>query len=187
MIEIRRLRASDAPPLATAFSAIGWDKPEALFLAYVEEERAGRRAARVAVVDDEPAGYITVQWSSEDPSFAERGVPEIKDLNVLPCFRGEGVGSELLGAAEELIAERSSVAGIRVGLHAGYGAAQRLYVRRGYVPDGSGAVDAAGRAVPEGARVSLDDEVTLRLYKTLAEPRPSAPEARSDHEPDDPR
>jgi hypothetical protein len=25
-----------------------------------------------------------------------------------------------------------------VGMHSGYGAAQRLYVKRGYVPDGSG-------------------------------------------------
>lgn len=110
-----------------------------------------------------------MQWSSEDPIFAERGVPEIKDLNVLPRFRGDGVGSALLEAAEELIRERSGVAGLRVGLHAGYGAAQRLYVRRGYVPDGSGAVDAAGESVPEGAGVVLDDDVTLRLFKELGE------------------
>lgn len=168
MVEIRCLEPADAPRLAAAFAAIGWDRPVDLFLDYVEEERAGLRAARAAVVDAEVAGYVTVQWSSGDRSFAERGVPEIKDLNVLPRFRGRGVGSRLLQAAETLIAQRAAVAGIRVGLHGGYGAAQRLYVGRGYVPDGAGAVDADGRSIPEGTSVVLDDDTTLRLVKRLS-------------------
>ena len=55
-----------------------------------------------------------------------------------------------------------------MGLHSGYGPAQRLYARRGYVPDGSGVV-IEGVTVPEGATIRLDDQpvVTLRLTKTL--------------------
>ena len=56
--------------------------------------------------------------------------------------------------------------GIGVGLHEAYGAAQRLYVRRGYVPDGRG-VACGGAAVPEGERVVMDDETILYLTKAL--------------------
>lgn len=35
-------------------------------------------------------------------------------------------------------AETSDTVCLGVGLHSGYGAAQRMYVLRGYVPDGSG-------------------------------------------------
>jgi len=40
--------------------------------------------------------------------------------------------------AEQIIAERSDIVGIGVGLYADYGTAQRMYARRGYVPDGHG-------------------------------------------------
>ena len=36
------------------------------------------------------------------------------------------------------VARRSGVVGIGVGLHPGYNAAQRLYVKRGYIPDARG-------------------------------------------------
>ena len=36
-------------------------------------------------------------------------------------------------------AQRSDHAGIGFGLYADYGAAQRLYIKRGYIPDGRGA------------------------------------------------
>lgn len=39
---------------------------------------------------------------------------------------------------EALAAETSDTVCLGVGLHSGYGAAQRMYVLRGYVPDGSG-------------------------------------------------
>jgi len=40
--------------------------------------------------------------------------------------------------AESRIKQRASSAGIGVGLTPDYGPAQRLYARRGYVPDGRG-------------------------------------------------
>lgn len=36
------------------------------------------------------------------------------------------------------VKEYSSTICLGVGLHYGYGAAQRMYVKRGYIPDGSG-------------------------------------------------
>lgn len=40
--------------------------------------------------------------------------------------------------AEKIAFERSDEVCIGVGLHGGYGSAQRMYVKRGYIPDGSG-------------------------------------------------
>lgn len=88
------------------------------------------------------------------------------DLNVLGGFQRRGVGAALLDAVEARAAERHERIGLRVGLHPGYGPAQRLYAERGYLPDGAGAVR-NGRPVPEGAAVPLDDETTLRLIKRL--------------------
>src|SRR5205085_2542727 len=71
--------------------------------------------------------------------FAERGIPEIADLNVMPECRRNGAASALLDFAESLIAQTSEYAGIGVGVYDDYGPAQRLYTGRGYVFDGSGA------------------------------------------------
>ncbi|MEQ9569075.1 MAG: GNAT family N-acetyltransferase [Longimicrobiales bacterium] len=127
----------------------------------------GRRWTRVAAVEGGPAGYVTVVWASADPEFRSAGVPEIMDLNVLPRFRRRGLGASLMAAAEQEAWMRAPIVGLRLGLHPGYGAAQRLYVRRGYMPDGTGVV-VGGEPVAEGAEVRLDDEPTLRMTKRLA-------------------
>jgi len=53
-----------------------------------------------------------------------------------------------------------------VGLHPGYNAAQRLYARRGYIPDGLG-VTYRDRYVREGEQVVFDDDLVLHLIKAL--------------------
>jgi hypothetical protein len=53
-----------------------------------------------------------------------------------------------------------------VGLHAGYGPAQRLYVKRGYVPDGSG-VWYQDKPLPMNAPSRNDDNLALYMSKAL--------------------
>lgn len=166
MLEIGPLRRDDPARFEAAFAAIGWSKPAAQFEQYLAEQAAGSRAVLVARLDGEFAGYVTVDWVSPYPAFAEAGIPEVRDFNVLPHLRRRGIGSRLMDAAEALIAERSPLAGIGVGLYPDYGAAQRLYVLRGYVPDGRGiawnnARVAAGRSVP------VDDDLALYFVKAL--------------------
>ncbi|GGO01215.1 hypothetical protein GCM10010969_23270 [Saccharibacillus kuerlensis] len=62
--------------------------------------------------------------------------------------------------------ERSSVVGIGVGLFADYGAAQVLYARRGYIPDGKG-VYTGDRYAHYGDTVTIDDNLVLYLTKKL--------------------
>ncbi len=138
LMTIRRLGQSDPEVVSAAFDEIGWNKPVSQYERYLDEQSRGLREVCVAEVDGEFAGYVTVVWNPEYKYFKERGIPEIQDFNVLPKFRRRGIGSALLDRAESLIGGRSSIAGIGVGMTPDYGVAQRLYVKRGYVPDGRG-------------------------------------------------
>jgi ribosomal protein S18 acetylase RimI-like enzyme len=88
------------------------------------------------------------------------------DLNVLPAFRRQGIATRLLDTAEQLVVQRASAVGIGVGMDSDYGAAQRLYVRRGYVPDGSGLTYGCVH-VKYGDQIRVDDSLVLYLVKQL--------------------
>lgn len=164
--EIRDLVHEDALPLSEAFARIGWNKPVEQFERYAAECETGERRALLALVDGEVAGYLTVKWESSYLHFRERNIPEIVDLNVLPRFRRRRIASTLMDEAESTIAKRSRVAGIGVGLYADYGAAQRMYVVRGYIPDGHG-VFHDGTPVTPGGTTRVDDDLVLYFTKHL--------------------
>jgi GNAT superfamily N-acetyltransferase len=162
---IRPMVESDPAEIFAAFGAAGWEKPLSTFTTYLDDEKAGRRSTLVATQDGQIAGYVTVNWRSPYEPFD--GIPEIQDFNVLPAYRRRGIGSSLMDAAEALVAERSDVVGLGVGLYADYGTAQRMYVRRGYLPDGRGVIY-DHRQVPPGELVRLDDDAVLMFTKSLA-------------------
>ena len=164
---IRLMAQPDPAVIAAAFAQIGWNKPEPRFRQYLNEQLSGTRTCFVAFVDEQFAGYLTVNWRPSYPGFAEQNIPEIQDLNVLPQFHRQGIASRLLDRAEAEVAPRSLIVGIGAGLHPGYNAAQRLYVLRGYVPDARG-VTWRDRYVQEGERVVLDDDLILHFTKQLA-------------------
>ncbi len=167
-LSIRLLMVDDIPTIAAAFAAIGWNKPASQYEAYLAEQQRGERVALIAWLGDEFAGYVTVVWASGYPPFRDAAIPEISDFNVLPHLRRRGIGSRLLDEAERRIAERSAIAGIGVGLYPDYGAAQRLYVKRGYVPDGRG-INEHGRRVAPGDTIVIDDDVALYFTKPVRE------------------
>jgi ribosomal protein S18 acetylase RimI-like enzyme len=164
VLEIRPLCDDDPPVIAAAFEELGWPKPESQYRRYLEEQEAGTRDVLVATVDGEYAGYVTVRWESTYEPFD--GIPEIQDFTVQPALRRRGIGNALMDAAEALVAERSPVVGIGVGLYPDYGQAQRMYVRRGYIPDGRGLIY-AGRQVAPMEMIRNDDDATLMFTKQL--------------------
>ena len=165
-LDIRSLRRADARALSAAFAAIGWTKPAEQFVRYAAEAENGTRTSWVATVNGEMAGYVTLLWDSDYPGIAGLGIPEIRDLNVLPQFRRRGIASALLDRAEGAAARRSAVVAIGVGLHPGYNAAQVLYVKGGYIPDGLG-VTYGDRFVQEGESLPFDDSLVLHFTKEL--------------------
>ncbi len=165
--DIRTLDERDAEVISSAFQRAGIPKPTSQYLRYLADQQAGSRSCLIATIGRDFCGYLTVNWKPSYSSFAEAGIPEIQDLNVLPAFRRRGIATLLLGQAEAGIFSRSRIAGISVGLHPGYNQAQRLYVRRGYIPDGHG-VTYRNEYVREGMEVRLDDDLLLHLTKDLA-------------------
>jgi GNAT superfamily N-acetyltransferase len=165
-IHIRFLEEGDPPSITAAFQNMGWNKPEGQYRRYLHEQVEGARTCFVATVDGQFAGYVTLNWRPTYAGFADLSIPEIQDLNVLVIFRRKGVGSRLLDCAEAEAARHSAVVGIGVGLHQGYNAAQQLYVKRGYIPDGCG-ITYRDHLVDEGAEVRLDDDLVMHFTKQL--------------------
>jgi len=167
-INIKMLEAQDIPLLTAAFENPAWNAPASLYEHYLADQKRGERTVLTAYADGDFAGFVTIKWQSDYPPFAEKGIPEINDLRVLPDFRRRRIATALVGEAEKRIFERSSFSGIGVGLHAGYGAAQRMYILRGYVPDGLG-IFYKGQHVQPGQEVAVDDDLILYLTKELSD------------------
>jgi GNAT superfamily N-acetyltransferase len=165
-ITVRILQIEDIGPLAAVFSNYDKNRSYQLFEKYHTQQQNGELTGLVAILGANYLGYLTICWNSSYDSFSRRSIPEIKDLNVLPHFRGKGYGAQLMDFAEELISEKSDFAGIGVGLYSDCGTAQRMYVRRGYVPDGLGLMYKYQKVEP-GSRVKVDDELTIMLSKRL--------------------
>lgn len=165
-LRLSPLLETDARAISQAFAAVGIEKPARRYSDYFAEQQVGIRDCWLAWWEDEVAGYVTLHWNPLYPAIAGKGVPEIQDMNVLLPYRRRGIASQLLELAEQSAAPRAAAVAIGVGLHPGYNAAQRLYVRRGYVPDGLG-VTHDDRYVQEGELVPFDDQLMLHLIKTL--------------------
>ena len=112
------------------------------------------------------AGYVNVYPDSQWGAFANRGYPEIVDFGVLEPYRRQGVGSKLMDLAEEIAAQYAEVVYLGVGLHRGYGSAQRMYVKRGYLPDGTG-VWYGDEVCEQNGVYCNDDSLALYLSKKL--------------------
>jgi GNAT superfamily N-acetyltransferase len=163
---IRLLDDRDIPAIAAAFEQLGWNKPASQYERYLMEQALHNRDVYVAFVDEQFAGYLTICWTSSYQPFQQERIPEIVDFNVLPKFRRRGIGTALMDKAESEIAKVSPIAGIGVGMTPDYGAAQRLYVLRGYVPDGRGMVY-RGHYITYGEAITIDDNMVLYFTKKL--------------------
>lgn len=166
-IHIRNILLSDKTVLEGIAAAMGAHHEADYFDRCLAEQTAGLRQMFLAVVDDAPVGYVQLNWQPLYAPFRRLGIPEIQDLNVIPAARRQGVGTTLVAHCEITVRQAGKTdVGISVGLYAAYGAAQRLYVQRGYVPDGAGI--AADDEILRGGEIRpIDDSLTLKLVKPL--------------------
>jgi len=165
MQTIKLLESDDINIIVKAFVESNWiEKPSSLFHKYLDEQNKNERIVWLSYYEDKFDGYITLKWQSEYLLFKERNIPEIKDLNVLPQYRCRGVGTKLMDIAEQEAFKRFGIVGIGVGLYPDYGPAQRLYVKRGYIPDGKG-IAYYNRTLSAGDNIVLDDELVLWMLK----------------------
>ena len=163
---IRNMMESDVQAFADGEIAQGWGDTAEKYRMRLRDQLEGRCTALTAEFCGQAAGYINVYRTAAHGPFAGQGWPEIVDFGVLEKFRRKGIGGKLMDAAEEIAAEASSIVTLGVGLHSGYGSAQRMYIKRGYVPDGSGVWYLDEVCLPYGD-CRNDDDLVLYLSKKL--------------------
>ena len=122
--------------------------------------------ALLALYDGEVAGYVFLYYKCKWGGLANIGLPGVVDLIVFEKYRNKGVATALMDAAEEIARKYSNKVYLDVCLNHEYGTAQRLYVKRGYVPDGQGAYYEE-KVCEVDADIKNDDELTLCLVKEL--------------------
>lgn len=168
-ITLRALQMVDCLEISKAFTNQGWSKPVTQFQKYFDLQLQGLRDIIVAESGGDFAGYLTIQWQSDYIPFKERKIPEIVDFNVLKKYQRKGIGTRLMDEAEKRISEVSKIVGIGVGVYEDYGAAQILYIKRNYIPDGNGLVQNS-RPLKYGENVIVDDSLVMCLTKKLCLP-----------------
>ncbi len=163
---LRKIDRSDCHSISKAFLDQGWDKPVTQYERYLGYQENGERDVIIAEVDGSFAGYLTIKWQSDYRPFREKGIPEIVDFNVLKKYQRQGIGTCLMNEAERRIKQVAKFAGIGFGVYQDYGAAQILYIKRGYVPDGLG-LTRNSVPVQYGDLVQVDDGLVMCFVKSL--------------------
>ena len=163
----RPMSQPDIDCIHVAFKSKGWPKPREVLEKYYREQENGERTVIVAEIDGNIAGYVTLLPEAKKAMpYYGKNIPEIKDFFVFEKFRRCGIGNGLMDEIEVVAAGIAETVCFGVGLHSGYGAAQRMYVKRGYIPDGSGAWDGTTPANPYGI-VENGDDLVLYMSKKL--------------------
>lgn len=165
-IIVRTMSEADPLYFTKEELAQGWESTEAKLEMRLKHMREGKCIPIVAELNGCPAGYINVYPDCKWGAFGDMGYPEIVDFAVLEKFRRKGVGAKLMDIAEQVAAEYSDTVYLAVGLHSGYGSAQRMYVKRGYIPDGSGVWYGDKVCQPHSDCIN-DDNLNLYFYKKL--------------------
>ncbi|WP_068466649.1 GNAT family N-acetyltransferase [Candidatus Protochlamydia phocaeensis] len=158
-IDIKVIAIDRCPPWTTV------QETRKKWNAYYKEQQSAIRTIGIIEQNSEIVGYGSLLLKSQYPYFY--GIPEIHDVWIYKEYRERGLGSRLINWLEALAKEKGyKEIGIGVGLYADYGAAQRLYVRLGYLPDGHGITYKYQSTVP-GEPYPLDDDLILWLKKDL--------------------
>ncbi|SDC76895.1 Ribosomal protein S18 acetylase RimI [Paenibacillus sp. CF095] len=130
----------------------------------LEENESGICVTLIALVNHTVAGICHLKYESDYPYFYNHQIPEVNALDVFPEFRKHGIATRLVDELESIARIKYKRIGIGVGLFKDYGIAQRMYYKRGYVPDGNGVIY-NGREVLPGEMVRVDDDLNLFFIK----------------------
>ena len=165
-LTVRSMVPEDAKVIYDTYMSYRWHPQLETYENYLSEQENGKRLVFIAEREGQAAGICTLVIEPDEGPWAGRGIPMISDLCVFFHLHNQGIGSKLLDAAEAEAAKRAGSVYLAVGVHSGYGAAQRIYIKRGYIPDGSG-VWYQGKVLDQYAPCVNDDDLLLYLSKKL--------------------
>ncbi|MDO5099958.1 MAG: GNAT family N-acetyltransferase [Eubacteriales bacterium] len=164
---IRNLEEMDAQVFTDEEIAQGWDTDISKYLTRLHDQSVGKCVSLTAVYKGLPAGYVNVYLAGRKGAFEGEGFPEIVDFSVLEKYRRKGIGSKLMDVAEEIAGQYANMVWLGVGLHSGYGSAQRMYIKRGYIPDGTGVWYQDKPCARYETEIVNDDDLILFLSKKI--------------------
>lgn len=166
MLVLRKIKQGDCSIISDAFKNQNWDKPISQYQEYFKFQENRERDVIIATWDNQFAGYLTIKWQSDYAPFKKVNIPEVVDFNVLKKYQRLGIGTALMDEAENRIRKIADFVGIGFGVIKDYGAAQILYVKRGYIPDGNG-MTKNSKSLTYGDKVTVDDSLVFHLLKRL--------------------
>ncbi len=166
-LTVRDMESADARIFTDELTAQGWHPEISGYTARLKDRAEGKCAALTAVYEGHPAGYVYVYLQAEEGPFKGKGWPIIVDFNVLKKYQRRGIGNRLMDAAEQIAGRYADTVCLGVGLCESYGAAQRIYVKRGYIPDGSGVWYQGRQCVQYETVCTVDDDLILFFSKAL--------------------
>ena len=164
---IRNMEEADARVFTDEEIAQGWEADISKYRERLRDQAEGKCVSLTAEYDGHPAGYVNVYLKGLGGAFRGKGLPEIVDFGVLEKYRNRGIGSKLMDAAEQIAGQYADTVWLGVGLHNGYGSAQRMYVKRGYIPDGSGVWYQGKPCEQYASGLANDDDLQLFFSKKL--------------------
>ena len=164
---IRTMEEADGPVFVEEYTAQGWHPDIAVYQKRMKDQADGKCAALTAVYQGKPAGAVYVYLAANEGPFKGRGWPIIVDFNVLEKYQRKGIGGRLMDAAEQVASRYADTVCLGVGMSREYGAAQRMYAKRGYIPDGSGLWYRDQQCVQYETVCTVDDDLVLYLSKKL--------------------
>lgn len=165
-IKIRSMTMDDAQIIYDTYQSYGWNPVLTTYENYFYEQEKNKRKVFIAEYEGQVSGLCTLVMNPNEGPLGGLGFPEIVDLTVFFNVHNKGIGNKLMDVAEQEAAKVSDAVYLAVGVHSGYGAAQRIYVKRGYIPDGSG-VWYQGKQLEQYAPCCNDDELLLFMSKQL--------------------
>ena len=166
-ILIRDMIKSDPKKITHEEHLQGWKHQKVeKYTQRLKDVAEGKCVALVAEYKGKVAGYFNIYPDTKSGKFAGKGYPELIDLGVFKKYRRHGIGNALMQVAEDISRRYSDTVCIGVGLHKDYGAAQRMYVKRGFVPDGTG-LWWQGKNLAPYKDMKNDNEAVIFLSKKL--------------------
>lgn len=164
---IRDMEEADAQVFYDEYTAQGWNPEVEYYLMRIREASEGKCVALTAEYQGHPAGNLYLYLKVHEGPFKETSWPEIVDFSVLQKYHRKGIGNRLMDVAEQIAAQHADTVCLGVGLSREYGSAQRMYVERGYIPDGSGVWYQDKQCVQYETVCTVDDDLVLYLSKKL--------------------
>ncbi len=133
-------------------------------------QRKGQVVYLIAWYSGAPIGHALLKWQGPDEDQVASGLgdtcPDVEDLLVLESSRSQGVGGQILEAAERLALERG-VRRIGLGVGVDNPRARAMYERLGYRNAGRGPLCEHGEYVDASGCHRSWEETCVYLSKSL--------------------